>query len=360
MRVPFRTKRDTVMPLVSIIVPVYNVEDYLIQCLVSIQDQTLKNIEIICVDDGSTDGSGAILDAFAAMDNRFIVRHKKNGGYGKAVNAGLKLAHGQYIGIVESDDFIAPNMYETLYEAAQKTFFPDIVKGSYWRVVNADTDEEQLLPSNYFNQLDAGSSFTLAENAEFLFHHPSIWSAIYNHDFLKENGIKMPEIPGAGWADNPFMMETLVAARSIVYVNEGLYYYREFNSGSSSVSMAPETIYGRWLDMDNILKARQVTDPNILEGHYCRGCAYVQMLGDHEDFEDLQLQLGMKRILDRLDEEVVLNSENIIWPYKKAYYDFRYMREWPPILEDDHSVRGYLRRAKRKAKHLLGKFSHAE
>ena len=94
------------MPKVSVIIPVYNVEKYLRQCLDSVINQTLKDIEIICVDDGSTDNCPNILDEYAAKDARIKIIHKKNEGYGKAMNVGISHASGEYIGIVEPDDYI--------------------------------------------------------------------------------------------------------------------------------------------------------------------------------------------------------------------------------------------------------------
>ena len=102
------------MPKVSIVVPIYNVERYLRKCLDSIRNQTLKDIEIICVDDGSTDSSGIILDEYARQDSRFCIVHKKNEGYGKAMNVGIGLATAPYVGVVESDDWIEPDMYENM------------------------------------------------------------------------------------------------------------------------------------------------------------------------------------------------------------------------------------------------------
>ena len=105
-------------PLISVIVPVYNVEDYLRKCLDSIVNQTYKNLEIILIDDGSTDNSGKICDEYAAKDNRIKLIHKPNGGLSDARNAGLEIAKGEYIGFVDSDDYIAEDMYEFLYNFA--------------------------------------------------------------------------------------------------------------------------------------------------------------------------------------------------------------------------------------------------
>lgn len=103
------------LPLISVIVPVYGVEKYLDKCLGSITGQTYRNLEIILIDDGSPDGSGVICDAWAAKDSRIKVIHKENGGAGAARNAGLDIARGEWIGMVDSDDYIEPHMYEHLY-----------------------------------------------------------------------------------------------------------------------------------------------------------------------------------------------------------------------------------------------------
>lgn len=119
--------------LISIIVPVYKVENYLSKCLDSMICQTYKNIEIILVDDGSPDNSGKICDDYAKKDSRIKVIHKENGGLSDARNAGLKIATGKYIGFVDSDDYISVEMYEKLYNQAKKED-ADIACCNYYRV----------------------------------------------------------------------------------------------------------------------------------------------------------------------------------------------------------------------------------
>lgn len=114
-------------PKVSVIIPVYKVEKYLVQCLDSIVGQTLKDIEIIIVDEGDKDACRYIIDHYEQADKRVIAIHEKNGGYGASVNKGFDIAKGEYIGIVESDDFIAPEMYEEMYNYAKK-LDADVVK----------------------------------------------------------------------------------------------------------------------------------------------------------------------------------------------------------------------------------------
>ena len=117
--------------ILSVAVPGYNVEKYLPRCIESALFQTLEDIEIICVDDGSTDGCGAMLDEYARRDSRVKVIHQPNGGYGKAMNAGLRAATGEYFAVLESDDFILPDAYEILYANARK-FDADIVRADYY------------------------------------------------------------------------------------------------------------------------------------------------------------------------------------------------------------------------------------
>lgn len=97
--------------LISIIIPVYNIEDYVCECIESVMAQTYKNIEIILVDDGSTDNSGAICDKFSEIDNRIVVIHKENGGLSDARNAGINTEKGSYLGFVDGDDLVTPDMY---------------------------------------------------------------------------------------------------------------------------------------------------------------------------------------------------------------------------------------------------------
>ena len=111
---------QSIMVKVSVIIPVYNVEPYLKQCMDSVVGQTLKDIEIICVDDGSTDGSLDILREYAAEDNRIQIIEQKNAGAGAARNNGMRHATGKYLSFLDSDDFFEPRMLEKAYDLAEK------------------------------------------------------------------------------------------------------------------------------------------------------------------------------------------------------------------------------------------------
>ena len=136
------------MAKVSIIIPTYNVEEYLEECMDSVVRQTLQDIEIICINDGSTDGSLEILKRYAQNDKRIIIVDKENGGYGIGMNIGLDKATGEYIGIVEPDDFVPLNMYEDLYNIAEKENL-DFVKADFYRFKRSSNGNMDLV-YNYF------------------------------------------------------------------------------------------------------------------------------------------------------------------------------------------------------------------
>ena len=213
--------------LISVIIPVYNVELYLKECISSVCHQTYRNLQILCVDDGSTDNSAAILSECAAKDQRITVITKSNGGYGSAINAGLNAAEGRYVSVVESDDFIDSTMLEKLLNLIKKTD-SDIAKCGYCEYYG----ENKIIKLIRFKR-ETGYTFNIKTDSELLRHHPSIWSCLYKRDFLARYAIKMNEAEGAGWVDNPFFFETICQAESIAWLNEALYFYRQ-TSGNSS------------------------------------------------------------------------------------------------------------------------------
>ena len=216
------------MPKVSILVPVYNVAKYLPECLDSLINQTLKDIEIICVNDGSTDNSLDILNEYAEKDSRIKVISTKNFGYGYAMNKGVSAAKGDYIGILESDDFTANNMFEDLYKAAVDEN-ADIVKSNYWNYRNGNKEFSDALKSGPFDKvftprLDGGQVFS---------YNPSIWSAIYKRDFIAKNNIKFNETPGASYQDTSFNFIVFACADRVILKKEAYICYRRDNESSS-------------------------------------------------------------------------------------------------------------------------------
>lgn len=213
---------------VSILIPVYNVEKYLKQCLCSVVNQTLKEIEIICVDDGSTDSSGQILDDYAQKDSRIKVLHKENSGYGDSLNRALETAQGEYIGILESDDFAEPDMYEFLYQIAVSESL-DCVKSNYYRY-----SEEGRVYHEALRNCDYGVVFSADENMEKFFTGAiNIWAGIYRREFLLKNDIRFLCTPGASYQDLSFWFKVYVSAERSCFTKRAFINYRVDNSASS-------------------------------------------------------------------------------------------------------------------------------
>ena len=217
------------MAKISVVVPVYNVEKYLKECIDSIINQTLEDIEIICVNDGSTDSSLEILNDYAKKDSRIIVINKSNSGYGHTMNMGLNAATGEYVGIIESDDFADKNMFEDLYKLA-KEYDADIVKGdwyNYW-------SKNKFARKN--NRISSAKTLKLTNSKQdksLLRINPSVWSAIYKKEFLNKYNIRFLETPGASYQDLAFSFKIFALAERVILTDKAYLYYRQDNMNSS-------------------------------------------------------------------------------------------------------------------------------
>jgi len=223
-----RGKEVSVLCKVSVLVPVYNVKQYLRQCLDSLVAQTLDDIEFVCIDDGSTDGSEKILDEYAERDARFRIIHKVNSGYGASMNVGLRAARGEYIGIVESDDFADAEMFATLYDMA-KAQDADVVRSNFWEVTDADLTFHEELAGHPYEEVFC----PMEQDPKLLLTLPTIWSAIYRKSFLFQNDIWFHETPGASFQDLSFSFMVISSAQRYFLVREAYLHYRIDNAGSS-------------------------------------------------------------------------------------------------------------------------------
>lgn len=260
---------------VSVVVPVYNVEKYLEQCLDSIINQTLKEMEIICVNDGSTDNCGAILDDYAKKDSRIIVIHKENSGYGHTMNVGFDKALGDYIGIVESDDFIAPNMYEVLYNKAYENNldFAKCNRFSLYDNKNGTMNmsaEPLLLPPTDYNKIINFKTASLSKCIKFE-EFKWIWCGLYNKDFIKNNKIRFHETSGASYQDTSFHFITMMLADKIMLLPEPMHYYRKNNLNSSSNSEALiDVLFKEYDYIINYMKEHNLLTDNMQSfADYC-------------------------------------------------------------------------------------------
>ncbi len=204
-------------PLISVIVPVYNVEPYLERCVESIRNQSYKNLEIILVDDGSPDNCGKMCDEFAEKDSRIRTVHRKNGGQSAARNSGLSIAKGDYIGFVDSDDYIEEDMYEVLFGALKSTSAQMAVCD--YRVVNesgAYSGKKSF--SGRVSVYEGDSAYDIIIPTL----NNSVWNKLYKKECIK--GLTFPEGQIHG-EDFIFVLESLKNVERIAVADEGKYYY---------------------------------------------------------------------------------------------------------------------------------------
>lgn len=208
---------------VSIIVPIYNVENYLQQCLDSIINQTLQDLEIICVDDCGTDKSMDIVNQYAKHDKRIkIISHPHNMGQGAARNTGIKAAQGEYVGFVDSDDFIALNYFEKLYTAAIENN-ADLVQTDF---IYYYAETNTYKPFEFKDKIAKFDSRKQKLNSWEIYLVSSMcWNKLCRRSMLKNHHIICPE--GVYWEDNLFCMRAAEYANIIIPVSGTIYYYRQ-------------------------------------------------------------------------------------------------------------------------------------
>lgn len=213
---------------VSILVPSLNVAQYIEQCLDSIIHQTLEEMEIICIDAGSTDGTLEILERFEKEDSRIQIIHSDIKSYGYQMNLGLAKAKGEYIGIVETDDFVELGMFGSLYSFA-KQYGADVVFGDYYRY-NTKRNENAV---SYTEKRTKPGVISEEEKKRTLLGPSAIWRGIYRKTFLQEKKIVFLETPGASYQDTGFSAKVVLAASTIAVIPTCFYHYRIDNENSS-------------------------------------------------------------------------------------------------------------------------------
>ncbi len=213
--------KDT--PLVSILVPVYNVENYLAECLDSLCGQTLKNIEIVCVNDGSTDESARVLDEYAKKDGRIKVVNKPNGGLPSARNAGLNHATGEYVGFVDSDDYVDKTMFKKMYAKAKKANADIVVCGGH-----PFPNEDQA--HNWLKKILSPRNVVYKSNAlKSLFDEPGaqpfLWRNLVRRELIESNNLRLDEKIVLG-EDVAFQFKIFSKAKCVAFMSDKFYYYR--------------------------------------------------------------------------------------------------------------------------------------
>ena len=266
-------------PLISVIVPVFNIEDYIECCLNSLQEQTMKDIEIIVIDDGSTDSSGKICDKFAEEDPRFKIIHKDNEGLSAARNDGLDISKGKYIMFVDGDDWVEPKFCETPYNVAEETDSEIVIFG--W--ANHNNDDQKTL--RWFSNIQF-RGFTEKRDL-FAKRYDSIsvvvWNKMYNRELFDD--IRFPI--GRFSEDNAVTHKLIHNAYSIFLLNEVLYHNQGFRPNSIITERSKKLlidqahfIFLRRLDLFKwgYIEIERVADAAI---------SYLVRIGRNSEFSDL-------------------------------------------------------------------------
>ena len=222
---------------ISVIIPVYNSSTYLRKCLDSVVNQTLKDIEIIVINDGSTDDSKNIIEEYSCKYKNIIFIDQENKGIGKTRNIGIKKATGEYITFVDSDDYIKENMLEEYYKYAKKHNF-DLVIGSYIKKIN---NKEIIFENNKFK---TGNVKTTPQILYLIEYGP--WAKLYKRELLTNNNIYFDE--KRKYEDMPFVSKTLLKSKLIGQITEPYYYYIIHNNSETT------TMDKRVFDILDILK----------------------------------------------------------------------------------------------------------
>ena len=211
-------------PKVSVIVPIYNSQDYLAECIDSILNQTLKNIQILCVNDGSTDNSGKILADYKEKDKRISVITKSNGGLSSARNEGMKFAIGEYIGFVDSDDVIDEMFFEQLYQTAKINNADIAVSNFKWFSHHINDTTEISWITTALNKIQ-GDLITSSEDRKKVIETCSVCNKLFLSSFLNHHNFLFYE--GLFWEDNPFTVMTVIMSNKVSIIRDVYYHCRK-------------------------------------------------------------------------------------------------------------------------------------
>lgn len=306
------------MEKISIIVPVYNVEKYLSRCLDSLLNQTLIDIEIICVNDGSTDESLKILESYAEKDNRIKIVNKENGGLSSARNEGLKYVTSDYVGFVDSDDWIEPDTYELALSAVQKNNV-DFV--SWGAKIVLDDDIKEETPSiasarNYHNLKLIG--YHNVTDSVLTKTSVTVWNKLFKMQIIRDNNLIFPN--GLIYEDNEFFLKYAIYCQNAYYIDKYLYNYLQRTN----------SIIGKMCTKNKALDYLKVyeniytyyTDKNLLEKHrkLISDKFNAIMWNSYTHCWDKKLVKKKLRILARNLDNNILQNENINLIKKNKFY----------------------------------------
>lgn len=321
--------------LVSVIIPVYNVEKYLCKCLDSVLAQTYTNLEIILVDDGSPDACGQICDQYAQKDSRVKVLHKANGGVSSARNAGLDLATGKYIYFMDSDDYIQPILCQRIVELLEQHDV-DIVTFDCWRV----TERGKLLGGT--ETIDDGLIVPEVALAELMRGNINnyAWNKIYRRHIFQD--IRFPE--GQVWEDVAISYKLLLKARRIYCCNEKLYYYLQ-RPDSITGTITARALRDLFLARYQCYEDLRASYPEAAEQVFPRVALCARRLYDRSLWESVDM-----RVLSEAQEFLRDHRERVLGKIGGVKYRFYYRtpRLYALLRRGKHAIGSVIKRIRAK------------
>lgn len=295
-----RLKERTHEPEISVIITIHNAEKYLRECLDSVMNQTFEEIEILCMDGGSTDTTPAILRDYAAKDSRIHIINDGNTSYGHKVNEGISQARGEYVSVLESDDMYEPFMLERLYGIAQ-IYHPDFVNGNYTNFFDINGRRFGYVTQMYAEE-DYNCLINYWEEPERFGVISRYWTGIFRKDFLLEQDIRMNESPGASYQDMSFRFLTSILAASAYHINLPLYLYRIDNPGSSMHDSTKTIVIAEEHEfLQNELRKRDITNEHIWHNAYL--WKYMDFRGNLRYLKGEYRQELFERYLQELEKD---------------------------------------------------------
>ncbi|GAA4939232.1 CDP-glycerol glycerophosphotransferase [Nonomuraea thailandensis] len=249
------------IPLLSVIVPIYNVEPYLAECLKSLAAQTLEDLEVVLVDDGSVDGSRRIAEDFVARDDRFVLIGQRNLGPGPARNQGIRQARGSYLAFADGDDVVPPEAYELLVGRLSETG-SDLACGAVRRLLDGEL-EESILHEKVFRRPQLCTHIT---DKQVLVRDRTVWNKVYRRDFWERAGLAFPS---GIYEDVPVAMQAHVLATSVDMVGEVVYHWRKREEGETSITQRRSELPNLGERLAAIRSVRAFLDdraPELLDG----------------------------------------------------------------------------------------------
>ncbi len=303
-------------PKLSVIVPIFNVEKYLRQCLDSILAQSMNDLEVICVDDGSTDSSLSILEEYSRKDARIVIVSKENSGYGDSMNVGIGRATGKYIGIVEPDDYIEPRMYEVLLRNAEIHDL-DVSRCTFF-YHDETTGAESV---EHFPFMIKDKVCAPRDCPETFYQQPSDWVNIYRREFLESRGIKFLTTPGASFQDTSFLFKAYAECERFMITDVPLYHYRvNENSSTKQKSSKIYFLCGEYEEMWKYVREKGTYD------RYKRIIAQLQYFGYKWNCMRLDEEYRMEFIVHWSGEFSALEKEGIVRRFDYLPSDYRIVR----------------------------------